>query len=401
MILDYIGVHEKQFAREIELFLVNTDKRYWEKIIKKFDAEGGVYYRVYLQTRNPLAEGIRQYLGLLREGKSLWKHRTREIDDLVQIVFTVNRILKHVSAKAKKEIISKLTSEDIRSFLHELTIATHFLRNRFNVEFVEYERSHSTGTTFDFLVTTDSMEAEIECKTKSYDAGRRVTRKGFYLFCDEIIKQLSSYKVKCVIELNCSNQLGQDQSTFRLIAQKLRGAIEHRSEIVTFNENLSLSINYLSPLTIIDSAESFASVVQPFWTPQSHFATLSNSETTIIIKVQSEAPDIVLQALYNELKGSLNQFSSKRPALIACHIEGIYPEQWEELRKGSGLAAMTSRLLGKEKAAHIHTIAYSSEIERIRAANRIDITHPVLFFTNDSCSRFKDQDIFSLTAKER
>ena len=400
MILNSVALQDKKFGKEIEMFLANTDRKYWEKLIRKIDSTGGKFRRNYLQIRNPFAEGIRQYLHLLETGKSVWKNRSPEIDYLAGKVFIVNRILKHVSKKAKNEIISKLKSKDIRSFLHELTMATHFLRNNFDVDFVEYERSHSRGRTFDFLVSKDSMQAEIECKTKSYDAGRMVTREGFYILCDEIMKQLVSYKVKCIIEINCSKHLGQNQSTFIEIVQELKSAIHDSRGRIVFDKDFSININYLPPEVKINSDESFASAIQQFLTPRSHFATVSNNEITIIIKVASETEDNVLKALYDELKKSLDQFSNERPTLIACYIEGIYPEQWEALRKESGLAAITSRLLGKKKASHIHTVAYSSDVEIIKNGNIIDQTHTVFFLKNENCSYYKGQDIFDLKANK-
>lgn len=97
--------------------------------------------------------------------------------------------------------------------------------------------------------------------------------------------------------------------------------------------------------------------------------------------------EIVLRVLYEELKESLSQFSKKRLALIACRMEGIYAEQWDQLRKDSGLALMTNRLLWKGEAKHIN-----------RAGNVIDTTHPVLFFKNGNCLYFKGENIFNLKA---
>jgi hypothetical protein len=396
MILNSVALHDKQFGREIETFLANTDRKYWEELVRKIDSVGGIFHGNYLEIRNPFVKGIRQYISLLETGKSVWKNRTPDIDYLAAKVFILNKILNCVSKKAKNEIISKLKSKDIRSFLHELTMITHFLRNKFDVDFVEYERSHSIGKTFDFLISKSSLQAEIECKAKSYDAGRMVTREGFYILCDEIMKQLASCKVKCVIELNCSKHLGRNQTTFIELVQKLKAAILNSEERISLDKDFSININYLPTEVKVNSDASFASVIERFWTPQSHFATVSNNEMTIIIKVASEAPDNVLRSLYDELKKSLHQFSNERPALISCYIEGIYPEQWEALREESGLAVITSRLLSKSKARHIHTVAYSSDVEIVKNGNILEQTHPVLFFKNPNCNYYKDDDIFSL-----
>lgn len=396
MRLSSVDLDVKNFGREIELFLSTTDRKYWKELIDKIDATGGIFYKNYLLIRNPFIEGIKQYFHLSQSAKSIWKNRSAEIDYLVQKVFIINRIIKHVSNKAKNQIIGRLKSDDIRPLLHEITIATHFLRNGFEVEFIEYERSYGTGKTFDFFVSKKSIQAEIECKTKSYDAGRKIKRAGFYILCDELLKQLTSFKVKCIIEINCSKNLGQDHSTFIEIVKRIKSAIDNSEKRVVFDKDFSINISYLPAEAIINSNKKFASVIQPYWTPKSHFATVSNKEMTMIIKVESEEKDSVLKAMYDELKYSLEQFSKKKPALIACYIEGIYPEEWEELKGKNGLAAMTTHLLKRENAKHVHTVAYSSEVEITRIGTIIDHSYPVLFFKNENCSYFKGEDIFGL-----
>ncbi|MDP3049121.1 MAG: hypothetical protein Q8N12_06800 [Thermodesulfovibrionales bacterium] len=295
----------KTIGREIEQFLSVTGRVYWEKLIKKVDASGGIFYKEYLLRRNPFIEGFRQYFHLYSRAKSIWKNRSEEIDYLTQKIFIINKIIRNVNDRGQAQIIGRLRGGDIRSFLHEITIATHFLRNGFEVNFVEYERPEDEGRTFDFLVSRDSIEAEVECKSKSYDAGRKIKRDGFYILCDELFRQFKSTKMKCLLEINCSENLGQNHDIFIGIAKKIKVAIGNGDKNIIFSEDFSITINYLPPETLIDSEGKFASVIRPYWTPKSHFAIVSNNEMTMIIKVESEENDRVLKAMYDELKSSL------------------------------------------------------------------------------------------------
>lgn len=398
MRLNSVDLDIKKFGREIELFLSTTDKNYWKKLIEKIDATTeGKFYKNYLLRRNPLIEGLKQYFHLCDMGKSIWQNRSAEIDFLAKSTFKVNRIINNVNDKAKNQIKGRLKSDDIRPLLFELTIATHFLSSNFEVEFTDYERPSSEGKIFDFFIIKNSFVGEIECKYKSYDAGRKIRSDCFYILCDEFLKQLALRKVKFLIEINCSKNLGKDRSTFIGIVEKTKSAIERREKKVVFSENFSIDINYLPQELIINSDEQFKSVIEPYRTPKSHFATVSNKEMVMIIKIESEKKDRVLEDMYDELKSSLVQFSGDRPALIACCIEGIYPEEWEDLKDKSGLSEMTTRLLNKENAKHVHTVAYSSQgIEISIDGNIIDHKYPVLFFKNPNGLYYKGQDIFSL-----
>jgi hypothetical protein len=136
---------------------------------------------------------IKQYFTLYEGGKSIWKNRTLEIDYLARIAFQINHILKRVNDQARKEIKGRLRSDDPRSVLFESVMVSHFIRHDYGIEFVEYERTEQNGRTFDFLVSKNGFEAEVECKFKSYDTGRKITRAASALVCDLIIKCLSQY----------------------------------------------------------------------------------------------------------------------------------------------------------------------------------------------------------------
>jgi hypothetical protein len=398
MRLSSVDLDIDRFGREIELFLDTTDRRYWEKLIKKIDTivEEGIYKDFYFLSRNPFIKPLKEYFYIQSMGNSLKRHRTKELDFLAGKAFIINRILNSVNERAKEQIKGKLKCDDIRPLLHEIDIATHFLRNKFEIKFIEYEGSIDEKRTYDFLVLRNSDEFEIECKWKSYDAGRKIKRDSFYILCDEILKQIASHPVKCLIEINCAQNLDKNRNTLFQIASRIKNSVTNKETTIDLDENISINISYLPEDLRITSDNQFRSVIEPYWKPQSHFFTLSNETSTIIVRVESEERDRVLKAIYDELKNSLDQFSKSRPGLIACYIEGVYPEDWEELRGPNGLAAMTTYLLKRENAEHIHTIAYSSEVEILKIGRIIDSSHPVLFLKNPNCKYYKEQDIFSL-----
>jgi hypothetical protein len=69
----------------------------------------------------------------------------------------------------------------------------------------------------------------------------------------------------------------------------------------------------------------------------------------------------VLKAIYEDLKHGAGQLSGTRPSLLACQLEDIDDKDWDELRSGTGLAAMSERLLGSAKRRHVNHVVYSSD----------------------------------------
>lgn len=390
-------LNTKEFRREIERFLHNTSRKHWRKLISQFNQTDGLYAKEYLQIRNPLMEPLNQYFLSELKGKSIWKNPTEGMYYLAGTAFIINRAIHMVSDRGKRQIRGKLRSDDIRSFLFEVTMLAHFFRHGFDVKFVEYERLRDEGRTFDFLISKGSIEAEVECKWKSYDAGRKIKRDGFYHLCDQIVKLLNTYNIRILLEVRCVKALGKNLDTFLRLANSIKDAIDKKKTKIIFEENILIRVKYLPLEVIIKTEEQVAKIIEPYRTAHSHFTVLSNKEMTIIIKIASEEKDVVLRTIYGGLKDSLGQFSGNRPALIACCIEGIYPEQWEELKSDSGLAAMTTHLINKENTTNIHTVAYSSDyVESTTFGGITDNSRPVLFFRNKDCEFSKDQDIFYL-----
>ena len=398
MKLKSVDLKDKEMEKEIKRFLDFTGYDYWEKIIDKIDTvEGRFYKELYLLKRNPFIRSLKQYFQLIKEGKSIWKHTSEDLINLARNVFIINRVSYNLNDNGKNLIRGRLRNENgIRPFLFELEIATHFFRRGLDVEFLEYEASNTSGKTFEFLVSGDGIEREIECKWKSIDAGRKITRSGFYILCDEISKRVvPNIKGKrCLVELICNKNLGTDQKTFIKISNDILQSINDGKTELISDEHFRIKIDYLQDDLIIKSDEQFVSAITPYYSEKSHFVVISNSDATVIVKVESEEKDKVLDSIYEELKGATRKFTGKRPALIACYIAGIESHQWKELRGENGLSRMTTYLLSKENTNHIHTIGYSSEPDPIIIERIKDFKSEGLFFSNLNCLYNKGEDIF-------
>lgn len=399
MKLDIYGLDTHRFEKEIETFLSNTGRDHWKRAFQRLESSTGEFYSAFLITKNPLLEPLRQYFELQSKGKSIWKHITKEIGFLASTAFITNKTLQNLSDIGKKQILGRFRDENIRPLLSEMAILAHFLSTGFDVELVEYEMSSNVGRTFEFLVEKDNIQAEVECKFKSYDAGRKITHNGFAILCDEVIKQLGSYKIKCLVELICKQKLGKSHDTIFNIVKELKSGIYKKETRIIFDENFLLSIHYLEPELKINSKEELGRIIAPYQTETSHFAIISNKGLILILKIESEKKDKVLDSIYSSIEDSVEQFSKNRPALITCYVEGVYPEQWEQLRKNSGLALIADRLFRKKSTAHIHTLSFLSESETREEGNITENWYPTLLFRNPNCVFFKEKDVFAFGRK--
>ena len=393
MRFDTIVLDEKNIGREIERFVSITDRRHWERVISNYDKASGITYRYYLTRRNPLIEPLKEYFKLQKQGRSIWKNRTPQIEFLAMQAFTINNITKNLSKSARSRVFGRLKSDDIRPLLFELRMSAHFFRNNFDVEFVEYEGDPSSKT-FDFLISKDSVEGEVECKFKSYDAGKSITTDGFYQLSDEIYKKLLKTEAHCLIEIKCLVKLGKNRDIFVDLSERIKSAVDKKDSKIVLEGKFEITIHYLSDSLIVKTPEQLDSVIKDYLTPRCHVASLGNDDKTLIIKIESVLEDSVVTNIYNELKDSLDQFSGERPGLIACHIEGVFPNEWEQLKGDSALGKMTRELFLKDRAKNIHTVGYSSTTEVFKAGNFKEFQNPGLMFRNPNCVFDKWVDIF-------
>lgn len=401
MKFDTILLDEVNLGREIERFISFTDRIHWENILQKFEQNPGITYRYFIHRRNPLLEPLKQYIALRKKGRTIWKNKTPGLEFLAMSAFTINNITKNFSDRARAKFLPRLKADDIRSLLFELNVAAHFLRNNFDVEFTDYERADDHQRTFDFLVNKDSFRGEVECKFKTLDAAKAITTYGFYLLCDEIYEQLLKTDVSCLIEMVCHIKLGKNKQKFGQVANAIVSAVDRGDTHAKVDDDFEIQIHYLSKEIIIKTPEQLDSVIKDYKTPKSHFASLGNESKSLIIKIETTVEESVLTDIFDDIKKASKQFSGKQPGLIACHIEGIFPNEWEQLKGESSLANMTYRFYDREASKHVHTIGYSSVAEPQILHRFKEFQTPALMFCNSNCVFSPGEDIFQLAAESK
>ena len=80
----------------------------------------------------------------------------------------------------------------------------------------------------------------------------------------------------------------------------------------------------------------------------------------MLLACESTVRNQVLKAIYDDLRHGAGQLSRTRPSLIACQLEDIYDEDWDQLTGDTGLAVMSMRLLRSSDRKHVNYVVYSS-----------------------------------------
>ncbi len=239
--------------------------------------------------------------------------------------------------------------------MFDLDIAIHFFRRGYDVQFVDLQ---GIGT-FDLLISDGQLECEVECKTKSADAGRKITRSNFALLCDVLSADLPPLTESVAVLFKCDGRLSGSQDLFHAVAKEIRKcriALQNSGQLDSLHFEIRTLPTGLQIRTHVDAAKALA----PYWSPDAHYFVLSNAQT-LIIGCESTDKNCVLKAIYEDLKHGAGQLSKTRPSMLACQLEDIQDEDWSLLQGESGLAAMSGRLLGSPKRRHLNFVVYSSD----------------------------------------
>lgn len=373
---------DKNMGREIERFLEFTGYNLWEdqigKLTQQLSSRKFNFYKVWLQNRNPLLSPLKEYFRLLKEGKSIWKNASPQLKYFAKQTCVLNILIRNLNSIAKNKILGQLRDPSgIRSFLFELQVATHFLVKGFDVNFLDLESSGDQKS-FDFLAINENTEIEIECKRKSYDSGKKITREGFYLLADAICSETLGRGQNFAVNIVCQATLGKNQHEFQKYAELIRYALDSKEDSVNLGPKNSAQIVYFPFGMKVSSNEEADKILSPNWSPTAHYAIISGNKGTIIIRTESQERDRILKAIFEELEKGSNQLSKTRPSVLACYIEGIEENDWVLLKDEGGLANMTGAFFVKEQNKHVNFIAYSSDIDEGDAYQR-DFTKNLIF----------------------
>ncbi len=373
---------DRNMGREIERFLEFTGCGPWqdqiEKLTQQLSSKKCHFYKVWLQKRNPFLVPLREYFRLTKEGKSIWKNASPRLKYLAKQICVLNILVRNLNSIARNRILGRLRDPSgIRSFLFELQIATHFLVRGFDVYFIDLESSSEQGS-YDFLVKNQYSEIEIECKRKSYDAGRKVTREGFYLLADAICSETLRRGQNFAVNIVCQDNLGRNHHEFQKFAESIRCALDSKEDSVNLGPKVSAKISYLPSGMKISSNEEAARILSPNWIPDAHYAVVSGKKGTIIIRTESQKRDMILKAIFEELEKGSDQLTKTRPSILACYIEEIEEDEWELLKDEGGLVNMAGAFFVKDGNKHVNMIAYSSDADGENAYQR-DFTKNLIF----------------------
>ena len=247
-------------------------------------------------------------------------------------------------------------------FAYEIGIATHLMHKGWDVEWMDY----SGAAHFDFLARQGTVEIEVECKSTSGDAGRKIHRKEVNRLADLLLlttERLADIAGCHRILVTIPDRLGKSNEALFGVASVVASAAQQKGSASNDLAHVEYTFDNIGawPQPWRDhDAKSFFE--QRFGIPNANLLFHGRANFSVVaVMIRSAKADAVVDAIANAAKEAADQCSGTRPALLALHLidEISRPKLQAMLTTPNDLHAIAHGVFRGGKRHHVHSIAFT------------------------------------------
>lgn len=209
----------------------------------------------------------------------------------------------------------------------EMEVAKLLMEEGFDVGFPDLEGEAGADLSF----TKGHIHGEVECKSQSADAGRKVHRPDFYRFIDEVSDATVSRALAGFRELllvTVADRFPHENDRRRMLVDATRRAIVEPGADCDANGQFTIerrSLDELGPVRIADARELHAACRNKFG-HYCHVAGPATESGACLVVARSCRGDDTSKPLLDALKKAQEQLASDRPGFIAMQFNDIEPQ---------------------------------------------------------------------------
>jgi hypothetical protein len=231
----------------------------------------------------------------------------------------------------------------------------------------EVELSDTEGVAqFDFRFWKGNAHGEVECKSLSCDAGRKIHRKDFYRFVDalgELTVARVASGVKEIVLITLNDRLPAEErrqnalreAANRLLSENALRRIEGDFFVITREE-------YVPRLeqASFSGQHEFYKVCRELYGDNCHVAGLMTLDGVCLVIVCSQSEDDHSDPMLEAMKKATKQFSGKRLAFIAMRFDDMEPADLllRHMRRRIGI--LSYYLFQRVDASHVAATCFSA-----------------------------------------
>lgn len=303
---------------------------------------------------------------LEKQGRLLPELATMQVRAGLHFAATVVDVHDQLGPKGKRELTGRLrdalkAETGFAALYLEMDIAQRLAIGGFDVAFPDLESTSQYDIAFD----NGAVSGEVECKSLSVDAGRKIHRKDFYRFIEAMtpafFSQIEGGKREILlVELNdrLPANLGEQKELRRAVTEMLLGGEVGRICQGSFEISLLNFDDELPGVPVLDQTTLNAACQKKFGA-SCHAAGTMTEDAGCLIAMRSRMEDDPSKPLLEAMRKAASQFSGTRPAFVAVQFDDISPADLmlPHIRRRAGI--LSYALFHHYGAAHVNATCFS------------------------------------------
>ena len=265
---------------------------------------------------------------------------------VLQFASAVSEVHSKLSPRGRKTLEGRLRDSlkaetGFAALYLEIELAQRISAAGYDVQFPDMEGSGQ----YDLLFSRGEYSAEVECKTISADAGRRIHRKDFYRFMETLSPALADHvnsPRRHVIVITLADRLSPSHTFQRELSGAVIGLLRDDATSVLIRPSFRIErYDYDSCLrgAPMEDRRSYYEACTAVFGEKCHVAGGISQTGGCLIVMRSEKEDDTSKPLLVSLRKAASQLSKQRPSFIAVQFDDIAPADLvlPHLRRRMGL----------------------------------------------------------------
>jgi len=363
----------------------NVERRF-QRMRRTIAAEKGTYRDRWVLPNQRWWAGLEHLTGLFCGAPPARIHLTEEAVWVLESALTLRTLLPGIPGELRKQFTGRLlSSEGVASPLLELSMAGHFWQAGYAITWLQGSGVVGDRTS-EFVASAHDLELEIECKSKTRDAGRRVARPAFYRLADSITELLQERGLYGEVRVELADRMPvgnrwREEVLARLPSREGRGTVAGPGAC-----QISWELFRGGKIVVPESAlrDTISALRHE---PFAHLSVTgaggpSGSRGPIVVIARSGKPDRILESIQRELLDAADQFSGTRPGVICMYLPEV--ESLEAIKDSGVLEGVAHAAFNRRSQRQVAEIRFLADpvIEDTRFGK--STRYPVLAFANPS-----------------
>lgn len=382
-------IHDREagrYFRHLEDFLGsgNVDNRI-AKIERELGVEKGIYRLKWLTPRRQWWLGFKEGRNHMRDGKTFRGKLTGLMREPLKTAIKISNLYKFMDNRVIREYASRiLTDDNMMPTFFEIDVAAQLCLLDYSIEWSN-PITNSPVRVPEFMAKKGKVAVEVECKTKSIDAGRKVERPQFYRLSDKLISLIKAKQFYGEVHIVIKNRMPRSHSWQEELSTCVFSMIEQGTVNATLEDGTKIKLEIRTENNRPIPADEIQNKAISHHKPYSHRCVIAwekdgSAINPITIVIESDTPDRLLGDIKDNLEDANQQFSGNRSAIICCYIPEV--DSFELLKDDSGLNRVTADFFNRRGGDFVSQIIYSSDAEVYESSGIVSEWTQALKFDN-------------------